>query len=596
MSASHRSSRSLSRRSFTGGVAGAAAAIGLHGEILASRRAPAFLRLQGSGNLPTPREETLVMVESPNNIWDSFNPFIPNGENGAYGLVQACRESLFYANYLTGEVRPWLAQEYTYNPDFTECTLKLTPGVTWSDGRPYTADDVVFTQTMLLENPQLNGAADTIADIASLVAADPQTVVFTLTAPNTRFHYRFVSGTGQEAMRVVPRHIWEGQDPGSFTFNPPIYTGPYTLQEASSSKLYYLWKKSPSYWNTANLDPKPGYVLYQQGGPVDTQVQEFLSGNLDMAHQGVGFDYLNQQVVETQTDQTVRFDFPDPCPRGTYFNAESPTGLFTTPEGRQAISLLLNREVIGTTIWQPPSRPATFPWADYEAWSAWATPEIVSKHDLSFNVDRANQLLDGLGSTRDGDVRMFNGQPLRLDCITPVPTTGLEYQIATNLATSAREAGVELAVRSLPGSAFGDAFSTGQYDLTSHWLCGMQFDPNQLYRGFHSRNYFPVGERANRGGDAGNSRYRNPEFDALIEQMEAADPTDAAARPVFDQALDMFMSEAPAVPIIQTIYPMMFNTSYWTGWPTADNPYTIPATWWSHFLFAIGSLQPASGG
>ncbi len=591
---SRMNSRSISRRSFVTAAVTAAAATGGVADVLASRRAPVLLRLQGSGNLPTPREQTLVMVEGTNNIWDSFNPFIPNGEQGGYGLIQTCRESLFYANYLTGETRPWLAQEYTYNPDFTECTLKLTPGVTWSDGRPYTADDVVFTQTMLLENPQLNGAADAIADIKSLTATDPQTVVFTLAAPNTRFHYRFVAGTNQEAMRVVPKHIWDGQDPGTFTFNPPVYTGPYTLQEASSSKLYFLWAKNPSYWNKANLDPKPQYVIYQQAGPVDTQVQEFLAGNLDMAHQGVGFDYLNQQVVEAQYEQTSRFDFPDPCPRGMYFNAESPTGLFATPEGRQAVSLLLNREVIATTIWQPPSRAATMPWADYEAWNAWATPEVIGKYDLSYNVERANQLLDGLGSTREGDIRTLDGKPLQLSCITPVPTTGLEYQIGSNLATSAREAGIEIAVRSAPGSAFGDAFSTGQYDLTSHWLCGMQFDPNQLYRGFHSRNYFPVGERANRGGDAGNTRFRNAELDAAIEQMEAADPTDAAARPAFDKGLDLFMAQAPAVPIIQTIYPMMFSTAYWTGWPTAENPYTIPATWWSHFLFAIGSLQPAA--
>ncbi len=591
---SRMNSRSISRRSFVTAAVTAAAATGGVADVLASRRAPVLLRLQGSGNLPTPREQTLVMVEGTNNIWDSFNPFIPNGEQGGYGLIQTCRESLFYANYLTGETRPWLAQEYTYNPDFTECTLKLTPGVTWSDGRPYTADDVVFTQTMLLENPQLNGAADAIADIKSLTATDPQTVVFTLAAPNTRFHYRFVAGTNQEAMRVVPKHIWDGQDPGTFTFNPPVYTGPYTLQEASSSKLYFLWAKNPNYWNTANLDPKPQYVIYQQAGPVDTQVQEFLAGNLDMAHQGVGFDYLNQQVVEAQYEQTSRFDFPDPCPRGMYFNAESPTGLFATPEGRQAVSLLLNREVIATTIWQPPSRAATMPWADYEAWNAWATPEVIGKYDLSYNVERANQLLDGLGSTREGDIRTLDGKPLQLSCITPVPTTGLEYQIGSNLATSAREAGIEIAVRSAPGSAFGDAFSTGQYDLTSHWLCGMQFDPNQLYRGFHSRNYFPVGERANRGGDAGNTRFRNAELDAAIEQMEAADPTDAAARPAFDKGLDLFMAQAPAVPIIQTIYPMMFSTAYWTGWPTAENPYTVPATWWSHFLFAIGSLQPAA--
>lgn len=600
MSGSNRSPRSLSRRSFTraaaGGAAGAVAAVGLHGEILASRRAPAHLRLQGSANLPTPREQTVVMVESPNNVWDSFNPYIPNGWNGAYGSVQTSRECQFYANYLTGEVRPWLAREYTYNPDFTQVTLKVTPGVTWSDGRPYTSDDILFTQQMLLENPQLNGALDPEV-ITRVEAPDPETVVWTLAKPDTRFHYRFVAGTGEDGFRVMPRHIWEGQDPGTFTFNPPVQTGPYVLEESSVSQLYQLWRKNPNYWNKANLDPRPEYVIYIQGGPVDTQVQDFLAGNQDMAHQGAGFDYLNQQVVETQTENTSRFDFPDPCPRGSYFNVESPTGLFQTAEGRRAVSMLMDRDLIASTIWQPPSRPATMPWADYEAWTPWAPEEILSKHEVyTYNVDRANQLLDGLGSTRDGDTRTLNGQPLQLDCITPVPTSNIEYQIGNNFATTFKEAGIQLNVRSLPGSAFGDAFSTGQYDMTSHWHCGMQFDPNQLYGGYHSDNYFPVGERSNRGGDQGSTRLRNPEFDALIDKLEVSDPTDPAARPAFDQALDMYLTLAPAVPICQTIYPMMFNTTYWTGWPTAENPYTVPATWWSHFLFAIGNLQPASGG
>jgi peptide/nickel transport system substrate-binding protein len=93
----------------------------------------------------------------------------------------------------------------------------------------------------------------------------------------------------------------------------------------------------------------------------------------------------------------------------------------------------------------------------------------------------------------------------------------------------------------------------------------------------------------------GNTHFRNAELDAVIEKLEASDPTDPAMRPTFDQALDLFMGLAPAVPIVQTIYPMMYSTQHWTGWPTPDNPYTIPATWWSHLLFAIGSLQSAGG-
>src|SRR5215217_811717 len=106
------------------------------------RGAPTLLRFAAQqANIPTPRNETVIISQTANNIWDSFNPFIPNGEQPHYGLHQSCRESLFYVNFEKGEVINWLAQKYAYNPDFTEFTLSLTPGVTWNDGQPYTADD-----------------------------------------------------------------------------------------------------------------------------------------------------------------------------------------------------------------------------------------------------------------------------------------------------------------------------------------------------------------------------------------------------------------------------------------------------------------------
>ncbi len=584
--------KALSRRKLVGSAAIGAGAVAVsgHGALAggASQVTGQRALAQGTANIPTPREQTFIVEQSPNNVWDSFNPFIPNGEAYNYGLAIVCREYMFYSNFLTGEVRPWLAQEYSYNTDFTECTLTLKPNVTWNDGEPFTADDVVFTQTLLMENPSLNGAAGVIRDVKSVTASDPQTVVFSLTAANPRFHYRFIAGIIADGLRVMPQHIWEGQDPGSFKFNPPVQTGPYVLREASASKLYYLWEKNPNYWNSAELDPAPQYALWVQATSQDTSLQEFVAGNTDVP----SLDFLNQEVAATQKETVARFAFPDPCPRGFYFNIESPSGLFATPEGRWAVSHLIDREVIAETIWQPPSRGAAYPWADYEAWQPWAPEEVVSKYDFTFNVDRANQLLDALGATeRDGDTRVLNGQPLRLTMITPAQTTGLEYQIAVNLANTAKQAGLDIEVKSLPGSAFGDAYDTGQYDLTSHWVCGMTFDPNQLYAWFHSRNYVPIGERANQGNA---TRLQSNELDTLIEQLDTIDPEDPASKPTFDQALDVFLAELPAVPSIQTVYPFMYNAQYWTGWPSVEDPYTIPANWWGQFLFVIGSVQPAA--
>lgn len=308
----------LDRRTFLAGLGSAAVATAIGVQTSAASPSaryhmPTVLRGQESGNLPTPRNQTIVVEESLNNIWDSFNPFIANGENGGYGLVQTCREALFYANFLTGEVRPWLATGYTYNADFSECTLKLNPAATWSDGKPYTADDIVFSQTLLLENATLNGSADAQADLVSVKAADPHTVVFALKKPSARFHYRFIAGISVDTLRVVPKHIWEGKDAGTFAFNPPVYTGPFTLQEASSSKLYYLWKKNPTYWNKANLDPKAEYVLYRQTSSVDAAVQEFLAGNLDVAHQGAGLIRLSQSAGRREPErQDDPLQFPRP--------------------------------------------------------------------------------------------------------------------------------------------------------------------------------------------------------------------------------------------------------------------------------------------
>jgi peptide/nickel transport system substrate-binding protein len=182
-----------------------------------------------SANIPTPRNQTVILEQSKVDIFDSFNPFIPNGEAYQYGVNQSCREHMFYANFEQGKIVPWLATKYEYSPDFTQLTLSLNPQAKWSDGQPYNADDVLFTLQLLKDHSNFVGSSVVTTFIDSVTAPNANTVVIKLKQPNPRFHYNFIAGIVNSTIRVVPKHIWEKQDANTYRNNPPIYTGPYVL-------------------------------------------------------------------------------------------------------------------------------------------------------------------------------------------------------------------------------------------------------------------------------------------------------------------------------------------------------------------------------
>ena len=75
-------------------------------------------------------------------------------------------------------------------------------------------------------------------------------------------------------------------------------------------------------------------------------------------------------------------------------------------------------------------------------------------------------------------------------------------------------------------------------------------------------------------------------------KLDAANLDDPKNKPLFDQGLETFLKNLPALPVIQTIQPFIFNTTYWSGWPTQENRYNISANWWAQFMFVVGNLKP----
>lgn len=540
-----------------------------------------------SASLPVPREETLFMEDTATfRVFDSFNYFIPNGAEFAAGFWQISTEYLWYANLATGEVVPWLATKYAYSNDYKTFEITLRNGVTWNDGKPFTADDVVFTIRMIMSRPEFGGE-NWKREVAEVKAQGPDHVIFKLKEPNPRFHYRFINMICT-ATPIVPKHIWEGKDPLSFKNNPPVTTGPYKLKQVIPELKMFIWERREDYWaKKLGYFPAPKYVVYRTSPPPDADLADFVNNVIDHAHY---LDYTQMQLAMKRNREIIIAPFLDPCPRGIWFNCAS--GPTADPRVRWAISYLVNREKIAKVLWMPETTPGKYPWAAYKYMEKFVDKEILKKYDLTFDPAKAAKLLDeaghkmGAGGTRVGP----DGKPLTLEIITPTQPASFEYQIAQDIAQEAKKIGVTMTVRHLEGPVFDEFTQTGKFNLTSHWLCGAGTDPYNLYRGLTSDRISPLGERAVRGNWV---RLKDPTFDKLVEKLDVMSPDSEEGRKVYSQTLEEYMKVLPAIPVIQTIYVMPWNQHYWKGWPTADNMYTVPFTWWGHFMFVTFKLQPA---
>src|SRR5579859_6917434 len=135
-----------------------------------------------------PRNQVLIAENPEGTVTDpsNFNIWVPKPNGTSTGLQQLCMDTLWYIDPdhgLNGQVwdNSLAADKPQYNKDFTEMTVKLRPGLAWSDGTEFTADDVVYTvQTLMADPGGFNDGARMAANVDSISAPDKNTVVFKL--------------------------------------------------------------------------------------------------------------------------------------------------------------------------------------------------------------------------------------------------------------------------------------------------------------------------------------------------------------------------------------------------------------------------------
>src|SRR5262249_31409961 len=106
----------------------------------------------------------------------------------------------------------WLAESYEFSPDFKRLTIKTRPGISWSDGKPFSAEDVAFTLNTLRDlGPKVRWGVDVQQAVEKATATDPDTVVIDFKIPAPRFFF-FMTYKYDIGVYIVPKHIFEGQD------------------------------------------------------------------------------------------------------------------------------------------------------------------------------------------------------------------------------------------------------------------------------------------------------------------------------------------------------------------------------------------------
>jgi peptide/nickel transport system substrate-binding protein len=541
-----------------------------------------------------PREDTVIFdiddtsVPNPTN----FNWMVP-GTHRNQGAHQAMWEPLFILNYETGEIQPWLGESFTPNETLDVWTLTIRDGVKWSDGEAFNADDVVFTIQLLLddETATLSEAANMQQWVESVEKIDDLTVQFNLLEPNPRFQLDYFSVRIWGGPVILPEHIWAGQDPFTFTFYDeeqgwPIGTGPYTLTSASPTQ--FVWDRDDDWWGVAagfqDL-PEPRRLIWVIAPSEDQKALLMSTNQLDSA-MNITLGAFEAILARNPNAIAWRAELPyawaDPCPRELSFNTTVPP--WDNPDLRRAVSLIINRNRNIEIAYEGTTIPSRTMFVEYGGMNPYIDAIVAAGMGINPDGDVAagQALIEGAGYTMNADgFYEMNGEVLGADIITQTATA--EYTRSLNdIVEQLRGAGIDAVAQPLQAVTADDARAFGTFEGTWAWdTCGSVNEPWNSMNHLNARFSLPIGERTS--NNLNNVRWNTEgaqAYSEIVDQIGSLPLGDPQIVDLVVEAYRYVYDEAPVIPLVQASKLVPFDTTYWTGWPTAEDNFNHPATWW----------------
>jgi len=489
-----------------------------------------------------------------------LNPHFAVGTKDAEG----CR--IFYeplaAWDLEGNLVPVLAAEIPdienggIAADGMSVTWKLKKGVEWHDGRPFTADDVVFTGEYAADPAT---AATTIGSYqdAKVEKIDPLTVRVRFDKPTPFWADPFVSARGM----IIPKHLFEPYKGANSREAPanlkPVGTGPYRFVDFKPGDLI-KGERNPSYhfanrpyFDTIEMkgggDAVSAARAVIQTGEYDyawnMQVEDEILVRLESGGSAKG----RVDIVPGGWIEHIKINSADPWTEvdGERSSARTKHPLFSDPVVRQALALLVDRASVQAHIYGR-TGTATGNFIN-------APGRFVSKNTKwEFNIEKANQLLEEAGWKRGSDgIRAKDGKKLKL--VFQTSTNAPRQKTQAIVKQACQKAGIDMELKSVTPSVYfssdvanPDTASKFYSDVQMYTNTMTQPDPDALMRQFVS---WEVASKENKWQGRNIVRWRNAEYDEAFRAAERElDPVKRAA--LFITMNDMVVDDWVVIPIV----------------------------------------------
>lgn len=415
-------------------------------------------------------------------------------------------------------MKPALATEWSTSEDQLTWTFTLREGVTFTDGSPLTAEDVVYSYTRIIDE-KLN-AAYRFATVESVTAPDSGTVVVTLTAPTPNL---LASLGGFKGVAIVKKSNVES----GAVKTEPIGSGPFTVASYTAGDSIKL-VRNDSYWGTK---PKLDGVTFTFVKDPTVALQNLRGGEVQWT------DNLPPQQVPALREDDELVVRSVPSSDYWYLALNQSREPYDNVEVRRAVAFALDRAAI--------TKAAKFGLATV---NQTAIPE-----DSAFYYDyapyqrdpaRAKQLLATAGVT---DLTMD------LMVTNEYPETVTAAQV---IAAQLKDVGITVTIRTLDFAQWLDEQGKGNFDsFMLGWLGNI--DPDEFYYAqHHSQGTFNF------------HGYRNPAVDSLLDQ--ARTETDQAARKrQYEQVAKRIVDDAS--------YLYLYNPDVVQGWSPQVSGYQVRA-------------------
>ncbi len=506
---------------------------------------------------PAPSTERLTLRIGWTSQPDNLNPFI-GWQNVTYEIWSINYGFLFgFGNDNSPTLD--LAREFPteenggVSADGKVWTIKLRTGVKWSDGQPFTAEDVAFTYNYIVKNRMLTMTITTVG-IEEAEALAPDVVQITCSRPKADMMHIFLP--------ILPKHVWEDVDPqeaqtGHVNKPPIVGTGPFITTEFKKGS-HVKMERNPYYWGTT---PTLDELLFEHYTNGDTMTADLKSGNIDAAWGIPEAQFDSLATVEGIEPVAYNFFNWDYLSLNCYEGKSLGNPVLKDERFRNALNYAVDRQALveiayvgkaapGTTILPP----AMWTDPDYH----WEPP---ADQLYTFDPVKAGQLLDEAGYALGPEgLRLDRGRPIELRLWTT--TESAQQQTSLKLIAGwFKKLGLKIEVSVIDTGALQDRvwnFEGDTYvpDFDMYiWDWAGYSDPGQTLSS-------QITEQI---GNTNEPCWSNAEYDGLNDQ-QASELDPAARKDLIDRMQQIMYEQTPWLVLTYPQYLQAYNDAEWTGW------------------------------